>query len=435
MNDNRFWAPSIETMPGEKRARHQISLLNHTLQMAVAGSPYYRAHLPTTRLDSLDEIRSLPFMTKGVIRDRQEAAPPFGDLVAVPEEEIIYISASSGSTGSPTASPFTADDFDRWMEVEARIFYGTGLRSHHRYCHALNFSLFVGGPCVLGAQRLGALCIHAGTIPSERLLHILSQFQPHAIWTTPSYAWYLGETAEREGIDPANDLAIERIYVAGEPGGSIPATRHRIETLWDAKVFDFFGISDIFGACAGECTEQAGMHIAEDQVLVEVIDPVTGEPVNEGERGEMVLTTLQKRARPLIRFRTGDIVSFTDEPCACGRTHRRLLGVHGRTDDMLIIKGVNLFPGDIEAVVRSAPDLSGEYRVIVDRRSQLDTLTLEVEARTVATDLLRQRTEIARELKARLGISAEVSVLPPDSLPRETHKARRIVDRRGSVWG
>jgi phenylacetate-CoA ligase len=370
-----------------------------------------------------------------VLRDRQQAEPPLGDLLAVPEEQVVYISASSGSTGVPTASPFTQTDFDEWIDYEARQFWSSGLRPSDRYCHALNFSLFVGGPCVLGAQQLGALSIHAGTLPSERLLAIMQQFRATAFWTTPSYAWYLGETATKEGIDPKRDLQVRRIFVAGEPGGSIPETRERIEALWGAEVYDYYGLSDIFGSCAGMCTEKDGLHWAEDHIHVEVLDPDTQEPVTEGERGELVLTTLRKQARPMIRFRTGDIVSVTTEPCRCGRTSLRLRGIHGRRDDMLIIRGVNVFPSDIEAVARREPALTGEYRLIVEREAHLDRLTIEVErayGHNGSTDDLAQH--FARQVKALTGVSATIVVLEPDALPRATHKAKRVEDRRQGVW-
>ena len=199
------------------------------------------------------------------------------------------------------------------------------------------------------------------------------------MWTTPSYAWALGETAVKEGIDLRRDLALRRIFVAGEPGGSIPETRSRIEDLWGASVYDYYGLSDIFGSCAGMCEEKDGLHWAEDHILVEVLDPDTLVPVAEGERGEMVLTTLRKAARPMIRFRTGDIVSFTSAPCRCGRTSIRMHGVHGRLDDMLIIKGVNIFPSDVEALVRGDDRHTGEYRLVVDRFEHLDRLTVELE--------------------------------------------------------
>ncbi|CCG41870.1 phenylacetate--CoA ligase family protein [Magnetospirillum molischianum] len=438
--ERRYWAPALETQSRAEWDALKLSLLRTHLAHAQAGSPYYRASFAAAgigpdSLKSLDDLRRFPFINKTILRQRQEAVPLLGDIAAVPESEVVYVSASSGSTGVPTLSPFTASDFDAWMDYEARQFWSSGLRPTDRYCHSLNFSLFVGGPCVLGAQKLGALSIHAGTVPSERLLAILKQFQATAIWTTPSYAWYLGETAQKQGIDPARDLAVRRIFVAGEPGGSIPETRARIETLWGASVYDYYGLSDIFGSCAGMCEEKDGLHWAEDHILAEVLDPATGEPVREGERGELVLTTLQKRARPLIRFRTGDIVSFTSEPCRCGRTSQRLLGVHGRLDDMLIVRGVNLFPSDIEAVVRQDGDFTGEYRLVLDRENHLDTVTIEVERRWGCAvphgDLAARLT---RRIKAVTGVGPKVAVLEADVLPRATHKAKRVEDRRGSVW-
>jgi len=438
--DRPYWDEKLETQSRADWDALKLDLLQKHLKHAYANSPYYKASFDAAGVHpddvkSLADIRRFPFIEKKVLRERQEALPPFGDLVAVPERDIVYISASSGSTGVPTASPFTAQDFEDWMDYEARQFWSSGLRPDDRYCHSLNFSLFVGGPCVLGAQKLGALSIHAGTVPSERLLAIAKQFQATAIWTTPSYAWYLGETAIKEGIDPKKDLAIKRIFVAGEPGGSIPETRQRIEALWGAKVYDYYGLSDIFGSCAGMCEEQHGLHWAEDHILVEVLDPETQEPVAEGERGELVLTTLKKSARPMIRFRTGDIVSFTNEACGCGRTSQRMLGTHGRLDDMLIIKGVNIFPSDIEAIARKDHDLSGEYKLIVERDNHLDTLTVEIERAAVdASKDAELASRFAGHLKSITGVSARIVILPPDTLPRATHKAKRVEDRRQHVW-
>ena len=434
----KFWDETLETLSRHEWQQFKLGLLQRHLRHAYQGAPYYRASFDAAgvhpdQVKSLDDIRRFPFINKSTLRQQQQAVPPFGDLLAVPERDVVYISASSGSTGEPTASPFTSTDFDDWIDYEARQFWSSGLRPEDRYCHSLNFSLFVGGPCVLGAQKLGALSIHAGTVPSERLLAILRQFQATAIWTTPSYAWYLGETAVKEGIDPKRDLNVKRIFVAGEPGGSIPETRQRIESLWGASIYDYYGLSDIFGACAGMCEEKNGLHWAEDHILVEVLDRESGEPVRDGDRGELVLTTLKKSARPMIRFRTGDIVSFTSEPCACGRTSIRMLGVHGRLDDMLIIKGVNIFPSDVEAIARKEHDLTGEYRLIVERDNHLDILTVEVErSPSFAGSDEDLSHRFGRHLKSITGVSATVRILAPDTLPRATHKAKRLVDLRGT---
>ena len=440
-SEDRFWDRALETQSRVAWQSLKLDLLRRHLAHAYQGSPYYRASFDAagihpSDLKTLDDLRRFPFVTKTILRDRQLAVPPFGDLVSVPERDVVYISCSSGSTGIPTASPFTAQDFDDWIDYEARQFWSSGMRPQDRYCHSLNLSLFIGGPCVLGAQKLGALTIHAGTVPSERLLNLLKQFQATIIWTTPSYAWYLGETALKEGIDPRRDLSVQRIFVAGEPGGSISETRERIEALWGAHVYDYYGLSDIFGSCAGMCEERDGLHWAEDHILLEVVDPDTLEEVKEGERGELVLTTLKKSARPMIRFRTGDIVSFTSEPCRCGRTSIRLSGVHGRLDDMLIIKGVNIFPSDVEAIARRDVGLTGEYRLIVERINHLDRLTVEVERAHGFNGTNEELVHrFARALQSVTGVRAVVNVLPAETLPRATHKAKRIDDRRMGVWG
>lgn len=435
----KFWNAKLETQSRQEWDDLKLALLKKHLRHAYEESPYYRQSFDEVKvhpdnIKTLADIHYFPTIEKKLIRERQEAVLPFGDLLAVPERDIVYISTSSGSTGIPTASPFTAQDFEDWMDYEARQFYSSGLRPEDRYCHALNFSLFVGGPCVLGAQKVGALTIHAGTIPSDRLLMIARQFQATAIWTTPSYAWYLGETAKQQGLNPATDFAIRKIFVAGEPGGSIPETRGQIEALWGADVYDYYGLSDIFGSCAGMCEAKDGLHWAEDHILLEVLDLKTGEPVAEGERGEMVLTTLKKAARPMVRFRTGDIVSYTTEPCSCGRTALRLHGIHGRIDDMLIIKGVNVFPSDVEAIVRKDPDYSGEYLLIVNRRNHLDELTVQAEHAEGQDNTHELAERLKKNLKAATGISAAVEILSPGTLPRATHKAKRVVDMRSQVW-
>lgn len=435
-----YWAPELETQSRSEWDAMKLDLLKKHLHHAYSNSPYYRqsfdaAGVHPDDLKTLDDLVRFPTINKQVLRERQEAKPLIGDLAAVPEKDVVYVSASSGSTGIPTVSPFTQSDFDEWIDFEARLFWSSGLRPEDRYCHSLNFSLFIGGPCVLGAQKLGALSVHAGTVPSERLLSILKTFQATAMWTTPSYAWYLGETAQKEGIDPKTDLAIRKIFVAGEPGGSIPETRRRIEELWGADVYDYYGLSDIFGACAGMCEEKNGLHWAEDHIHVEVIDPETGKPVAPGERGEMVLTTLKKTARPLIRFRTGDIVSFSEDKCGCGRTSQRLMGVHGRLDDMLVIRGVNIFPSDVEAIIRKEPRFNGEYRLVVDRINHLDQLTVEAEKAIGINETDEQLAGILKgHIKAQTGVGAQVTVLEPETLPRATHKAKRIEDRRTGVW-
>lgn len=434
-NYRMYWDEELETMPRNKLKSYQFELLKKTIELACDKSPYYKkifdeADVTPSHLKSFDDLKKFPTIDKKVLRSRQQHVPDFGDLICAPEEDFVFLSASSGSTGVPTASPFTAQDFEDFQDCEARFFWSSGMRPTDRYCHALNFTLFVGGPDVIGAMKVGALTIWAGTIPSDRLLSIFQTWRPTVTWTTPSYAWFLGETAKERGIDPA-ELSIRKIFVAGEPGGSIPETKRSIEELWQADVYDYYGLSDIFGACAAMCEAKDGLHWAEDHIFVEVVDPDTGEEVPEGQRGEMILTSLKKVARPLIRFRTGDIVSYTTETCSCGRTHMRLHGIHGRLDDMMIIKGVNVFPSDIETIVRNNAKLTGEYVCVISEEKHMAVLTVEVEKNDDFdgdSDVLVQ--EVQTECKKIIGIKPRVSVLPAKTLARETHKAKRVRDER-----
>lgn len=431
-----YWDERIETLPRKVLEQYQTEQLAKHLELAYNNSGYYReafdkAGVKPSDFKQLSDLAKFPFIYKKIERDRQLLKPLLGDMIAVDEAEVVFVSASSGSTGVPTLSPFTARDFAEFQDVQSRNFWMAGVRPTDRYVHALNFTLFVGGPDVIGAQNLGALCLWVGTVPSERLLYILKEFRPTVIWTTPSYAWYLGETAKKQGIDPAKDLAIKTIIVAGEAGGSIPATRNAIEALWNAKVYDFYGISDIFGSCAAMCSERNGLHLAEDHMLVEVINPETLEPVQDGQRGEIVLTTLRKTARPMIRFRTGDIGTVNREPCPCGRTHARI-NITGRLDDMLIVSGVNVFPSDIEFAIRGAKDITGEYRITAITENFTTRFNVEVERSSDSKEDKRIIAEnVSKKIKTQVGVKPkDVTVLDEGELPRATHKAKRLVDLR-----
>lgn len=435
VQDSLYWDENLETMNREDLEELQLSQLKNILVHAYENTVYYKRAFDEAGLNPYDfkdlkDIEAYPFVNKKTQRDTQHVGTFLGEMAGVDEEEVVFLSASSGSTGQPTISPFTKQDFDEFQEVESRLFYQAGMRKKDRYIHALNFTLFVGGPDVVGAQNLGAMCLWVGTVPSDRLLQILLQFQPTVIWTTPSYAWYLGETAKEKGIDPAKDLAIERIIVAGEPGGSVGATRSAIEELWDADLYDFYGISDIFGACAGMCQEKDGLHIAEDQILVEVIDPDTKKVLEEGQRGELVLTSLRKKARPMIRFTTGDIGHINKDKCSCGRTHTRIY-IDGRTDDMFIVSGVNVFPSDIEAVVRDEKRVNGEYRIRLFEKNYTTHYSVEVEACDPKEDKEKIKKDLDHLLKIRVGVRpTDVIVHDLNILPRETHKAKRVIDER-----
>ena len=329
-------------------------------------------------------------------------------------------------------SPFTKADFNGFIDVVSRMFWQIGMRPCDRYLHGLNFSLYIGGPDVLGAQNLGALSIWGGTLPSDRLLYVIQTYCPDIIYTSPSYAWYLGETAKKKGLDPAKDLSIKKILTGGEPGASISATRSMIESLWGAELFDFYGLSDIFGPCAAMCNEHDGLHIAEDHILVETVNPATGEPLPDGETGELVFTTLQKKARPMLRFRSGDIGRFVKEPCRCGRTHGRIY-ITGRKDDMFIVSAVNVFPSDIEAVLHNLAGVTGEYRIRVFDEGYTSKYSVEVEKNgqsDESDEALVARASAA--LKTRLGVKPHSVIVHKEGEldTRSEHKAKRFIDER-----
>lgn len=437
MSEKKYWNEEIETLSRPELEKLQLERLKEMVKFSYENAPYYKrsfdeAGVKPEDIKSLDDIAKFPFINKQTERETQGVGSFLGELCAVPEEDVVFISTSTGSTGVPTMSPFTKQDFDEFQDTESRWFWQIGMRPNDRYVHALNFSLYVGGPDVIGAQNLGALCIWGGTLPSERLLYILKTYQPTILWTSPSYAWQLGEKAKKSGIDPKKDLSIRKIIVAGELGGSIDTTRKAIEDLWGAELYDFYGLSDIFGACAAMCDAKDGLHICEDQILVETVDIHTGEVLPAGSVGELVYTTLRKKARPMIRFRSGDIGWIDNTPCSCGRTHGRI-HINGRKDDMFIVSAVNVFPSDIEAVIREVKGITGEYLIRIFEKDFTCKYSVEIEKSEGNTAADEQvAAEVSAALKARIGVKPyEVKVHADGGLnTRSEHKSRRIIDER-----
>ncbi|MEU8639420.1 AMP-binding protein [Amycolatopsis sp. NPDC048633] len=380
-------------------------------------------------LRTLDDLQALPVTTKADYQRSLENSPPYGDFLAVPREQVARVHFSSGTTGSPTPVCWTKDDLDRWAELYARAAYSQGVRPGDVYQCLFGFAWFVGGlGGTLGYTKLGATVIPGGSGDTDRQIDTLFRYGTTAVGGTPSFLLHLAARARELGR-PLTDSPVRHVMVGGEPGGAVAATRALIEREWGAKCFDGYGCLE-FQPIAWECEAQAGGHLVEDFAYAEVLDPITREPVPDGEPGVLVLTHLDKRACPLVRWWTGDIVVLDRSVCACGRTDARLAGgVRGRADDMLVVRGVNVFPSAVENVVRRTVGGLAEFRVVLDpaladpATGYPTALRLQVEAPEAGQ--LPER--LATALRAELQVRAVVDVVAPGSLPRTTHKAQRVV--------
>jgi len=424
-----------ETMPREALESIQLRRLQTTLSRVYATVPFYRkkfdeAGVLPGDMKSLDDLKRLPFTVKQDLRDNY----PFG-MFAVPMENVVRIHASSGTTGKPTVVGYTARDIDTWAELIARSLASAGASRGDIIHNAYGYGLFTGGLGFhYGAEKLGASVIPVSGGNTKRQIIIMKDFGPTILTATPSYALHLAEAAEEEGVS-FRDLKFKSGIFGAEPWSE--DMRHEIENKLGLKAIDVYGLSEIIGPGVSiECREaQNGLHLFEDHFIPEIIDPETGEVLPYGETGELVITSLTKEAFPVIRYRTRDITSLNPEPCICGRTHIRMNKVSGRTDDMLIIRGVNVFPSQIESVLMQIEGVEPHYQLIVDREDNLDILTVRVEVSKEAfsdeVKGLQQFAEnIEKEIKEYLGISAKVRLAEPKSIERSQGKAARVIDNR-----
>lgn len=424
-----------ETMPREALTAIQLRRLQTAVERVYATVPFYRekfreAGITPSDIKTLDDLRRLPFTTKQDLRDNY----PFG-LFAVPMDNVVRIHASSGTTGKPTVVGYTARDIDIWSEVMARCLASAGATRGDIVHNAYGYGLFTGGlGAHYGAEKLGASVIPVSGGNTKRQVMIMKDFGPTILTCTPSYALHLGEAALELGVD-FKDLRFKAGVFGAEPWSE--AMREEIERKLHLHAIDIYGLSEIIGpGVAVECLEaKKGLHIFEDHFLPEVIDPQTGEVLPYGETGELVCTTITKEAFPLIRYRTRDVTSLSPEPCICGRTLLRMRKVSGRTDDMLIIRGVNVFPSQIEGVLMEMEGVEPHYQLLVDRVDNLDTLTVLVEVGDyVFSDEVRilqvLEKKIARNIKETLGVSAKVKLVEPKSITRSEGKAMRVIDNR-----
>jgi len=426
--------PDAETMPREALSVLQTTRLKHTLQRAYADVPHYRrkweaAKVGPDAVRSLSDLARFPFTTKADLRDTY----PFG-MFAVPREDLRRLHASSGTTGKPTVVGYTNGDLECWSELMARSLACAGALPGDIVHNAYGYGLFTGGLGVhYGAERLGCTVVPVSGGGTERQVALLQDFGAHVLCATPSYALNIAEVAAGMGVDLRP--APLRIGVFGaEPWSD--AVRSELEERFGIKAVDLYGLSEVLGpGVACEChVAQAGLHGWEDHFLFEIIDPETLQPLPMGETGELVITTLTKAALPMIRYRTRDISRLDNAPCACGRSHVRIMRVTGRDDDMLIIRGVNVFPSQVEAVLVGFPGLAPHYQIVLTREGVLDAMTVEVESvpggALAEVDRSRKADEVARHIKAMIGVTCNVMVKPPGEVPRSQGKAVRVKDQR-----
>jgi phenylacetate-CoA ligase len=437
-----IWNVPAETMPRAELAALQLSHLQAVVRRVHARVPFYRqafdrAGVGPDQIRTLDDLRRLPKMNKTDLRDHY----PFG-LFAVPRDQIVRLHASSGTTGKPTVVGYTRGDLAVWAEVCARCLTASGGRPGDVFHNAYGYGLFTGGLGMhYGAELLGMTVVPVSGGNTERQLLLIQDFQPRVIACTPSYLLTLAEAALARGLDPKR-FALRYAVLGAEPWTA--EMRQQIQQLLPVRAVNIYGLSEVIGpGVSNECVEaQDGSHVFEDHFLVEALDPASGEPVLPGEVGELTFTTLTKEALPVIRYRTGDLASLDPSPCACGRTHVRMSLVVGRTDDMLIIRGINVFPSQVEAVVVDFAELSPHYQLQVTREGTLDDLEVRIESAPAYAphgDALRTREAEVKALAARVterlrGVTAvaiRVNIVPPGTLPRsEGGKLRRVVDER-----
>ena len=430
-----YFNEEFETLPRPALEALQLKRLQAVLERVYTHVPFYRdaftaAGIKPGEVKSLNDLERLPFTTKQNMRDSY----PY-DLFAVPMEEIVRIHASSGTTGKPTVVGYTRKDIEIWSELMARSFVSAGAGKGDIIHNAYGYGLFTGGlGAHYGAERLGASVIPISGGNTKRQIMIMQDFGSTVLTCTPSYALFMAEEAKSDGID-FKDLRLKVGIFGAEPWSE--AMRGEIEAKLNLDAIDIYGLSEIMGpGVAIECIEaKCGLHIWEDHFIPEIINPDTGERVAEGERGELVITTITKQGIPLIRYRTRDITSITYEPCICGRTHARISRMSGRSDDMLIIRGVNVFPSQIEAILIGIEGVEPHYLLVVDRLENLDTLEVHVEIdEQIFSDevkiLQRLAKRIEKEIKDKLGITCSARLVEPKTIQRSEGTATRVIDNR-----
>jgi len=428
-----YWNREIETAERNEIGKLQLERLNRAIAGA-SKTPYYgkifrEKGVSAEGIKSLKELSMLPFTTKNDLR----LSYPDG-MVAVPRGEIVRMHASSGTTGKPTVIFYTARDISEWAELVARCMTATGTTRDDVFQNMMSYGLFTGGLGLhYGAERLGAMVIPSATGNSLRQIQLIQDFRTTVIHITPSYSLHLVEVIEQNGVNPY-DLGIKKAYLGAEPYSE--ETRTKIENQWGLDAYNSYGLSEMNGpGVAFECENKDGMHVWEDFYIPEIINPDTGETLPDGEEGELVLTHINREAMPIIRYRTRDLTRIMPEPCGCGRTHRRIERIKGRTDDMLIVGGVNVFPSQIESVLMKFPEVGNNYQIVLDRQNNLDRINIKVELYSKMfhgelKELKSLNQRLVEELRALIVVNPRIELLEPGSLPPSTGKAVRVIDNR-----
>jgi len=428
-----FWNREIETIERKDLEKLQLARLQKALA-AAATTPFYRKvfsdhNVDVSKVTTLEHLQDLPLTTKHDLR----LSYPDG-MVPISRSDIVRLHASSGTTGKSTVIFYSQRDVDEWADLVARSMVATGTTRDDVFQNMMGYGLFTGGLGLhYGAERLGAMVIPSSTGNSLKQIQLMQDFQTTVIHITPSYSLHLVEVIKENGVNPP-DLTVKKAYLGAEPYSE--ETRDKIEKLWGLEAYNSYGMSEMNGpGVAFECVHKNGMHLWEDFYIIEVINPETGQPLPDGEEGELVLTHINREAMPIIRYRTRDLTRIIPEECSCGRTHRRMERIKGRTDDMLIVGGVNVFPSQIESVLMRIPEVGNNYQIVLEREENLDRMYIRVELYSKMfhgdlNELKRLNQKIGEELRALITINPRIELLEPGSLPPSMGKAKRVIDNR-----
>ncbi len=430
----RSWDPRIEEMPKEDLRKMQYKLLKSLVYRLYSFSPFYHERMKEQNvhpddIKELSDVNKLPFMFKRDLRDNYP-----DKIFTSTQEELVRYHVSSGTTGKPTVVGYTQNDLDSWTTSLARALTSLGLGRGDVIQVSYGYGLFTGGLGLhYGAERIGATVLPTSVGNTERQIELMQDLGATAIACTPSYLLHIGEVAEKMGVDIKKDTKLRTGVLGAEPWTD--RMRTRIEDWLGIKAYDIYGTSELSGPMFTECVEQKGFHIWSDLALVEIIDPITGESLGPGEKGELTITMLQKEALPMIRYRIGDITIMDDDVCACGRTHPRIQRIQGRVDDMLIIRGINVFPSQVEYALMGIPEVGQHFQIVVERKGALDDMLVRVELSKGSfsdkiTDIMKVRQKVEHRLRNSLNVNVNVELVEPGSLPRFEGKAKRVIDKR-----